>query len=92
MIPFFVFLNKSNEELDDGGDPCEALKAHCFLDNANPFNGKRIYELMNHAANHLLKTNSGNFLSMMGEDAVALQTHRPNNEVSKQIPGVISPT
>ena len=70
----------------------KALEAHGFPVNVNPIDCKWIYELMNHMANHPLKPNSGNFLSMMGNDAVALQTHRPNNKVSKQIPCIISPT
>ena len=92
MIPFFMLLNTLNEELDDDGKPCKALEAHCFPVDANPINGKQIYKLMNHAADHPLKPNSGNFLSMMEGDTVALQTHRANNKVNKQIPGIISPT
>ena len=92
MIPFFVLLSESSEWQDDGGKPRKALEVHCFPVNINPINGKWIYELMNHAANHPLKLDSGNFLSTMGEDTVALQIHRPDNKVSKQIPHVISPT
>ena len=92
MIPYFMLLNESSEEQDDDGKPCKALKARFFPVNINPINGKRIYELMNHAANHPLQPNSNNFLSMMGEGNVALQTHRPDKKVSKQIPGAISPT
>ena len=48
--------------------------------------------MMNHVANNPLKPNSGKFLSTIGEDVEALQTHRPNNDASKLIPGVINPT
>ena len=81
MILFFVLLGESNEKQDDVGEPYETFKAHCFPVNIHPINANQIYELMNHVANHLLKRNSGNFLSMIGEDTVALQTHRPENEV-----------
>ena len=72
IIPFFMLLSELSKGQDNDGTPCIALEAHCFPVNVNPIDGKWICELMNHAANHLLKPNSGNFLSTMGEDAMTL--------------------
>ena len=63
MIPFFMLLSKSSEGQDNCRKPCKDLKAHCFPVNVNPIDGKWIYNLMNHAANHPLKPNSGNLHS-----------------------------
>ena len=92
MVPFFMLLTKSNEGNDNEGKTSKALRAHCFPGKTNPIDGKQIYEWMNHAASHPLRQNSGNFLSTMREDTVALQTHRPNNRVSKKGPDVVNPT
>ena len=64
------------------GETCPALLAHYFPINVNPFDGRKNYELMNHAAGHLLMPYKGDFLSTMGEDVLALQSYRPDNKTS----------
>ena len=83
MVTFFMLLSKSEQGKDDTWQSCKALEAHYIPVNANPVDGRGVYELIYHAADHLLRSNKGEFRSTMGQDVVALQTHRTNNKASR---------
>ena len=83
MVTFFMLLSKPEQGKDDTWQSCKALEAHYIPVNANPVDGRGVYELIYHAADHLLRSNKGEFWSTMGQDVVALQTHRTNNKASR---------